>query len=38
MLSEMNRISKEIGQLMKDGKKAEAEAAKEKTYTIKGGD
>jgi len=32
---EMNRISKEIGILMKDGKKAEAEAAKEKTYSLK---
>jgi seryl-tRNA synthetase len=35
LLSEMNRISKEVGQLMKDGKKAEAEIAKEKTYKIK---
>jgi seryl-tRNA synthetase len=35
MLSEMNRISKEIGVLVKDGKKAEAEAAKEKTYALK---
>jgi seryl-tRNA synthetase len=33
--SEMNRISKEIGALMKDGKKAEAEAAKEKTFKLK---
>ena len=32
---EMNRISKEIGVLVKDGKKAEAEAAKEKTYRLK---
>jgi len=32
---EMNRISKDIGVLMKDGKKAEAEAAKEKTYRMK---
>ena len=32
---EMNRISKEIGSLMKDGKREEAEAAKEKTYTLK---
>ena len=35
MLSEMNRISKEIGSLMKEGKKEEAEAAKEKTYKLK---
>ena len=34
----MNRISKEIGTLMKDGKKDEAEAAKEKTYSLKGRD
>jgi len=33
--AEMNRISKEIGSLMKDGKKAEAEAAKSKTYALK---
>jgi seryl-tRNA synthetase len=33
--SEMNKISKEIGSLMKDGKKAEAEASKTKTYTLK---
>jgi seryl-tRNA synthetase len=32
---DMNRISKEIGALMKAGKKEEAEAAKEKTYSIK---
>lgn len=32
---DMNRISKEIGVLMKDGKKAEAGAAKEKTYNLK---
>ena len=31
----MNRISKEIGTLMKEGKKDEAEAAKEKTYSLK---
>jgi seryl-tRNA synthetase len=31
----MNRISKEIGTLMKDGKRDEAEAAKEKTYSLK---
>ena len=30
MQGEMNRISKEIGSLMKDGKKDEAEAAKGK--------
>jgi seryl-tRNA synthetase len=35
LLAEMNRISKEIGQLMKEGKKAEAEAAKENTYQLK---
>jgi seryl-tRNA synthetase len=35
MLADMNRISKEIGQMMKEGKKAEAEAAKEKTYKFK---
>jgi seryl-tRNA synthetase len=35
MQSEMNQISKEIGTLMKDGKKDEAEAAKTKTYTLK---
>lgn len=35
MQAEMNKISKEIGSLMKDGKKAEAEAAKEKTYSLK---
>ncbi len=33
--SEMNRISKEIGALMKDGKRDEAEAAKVKTYSLK---
>ena len=32
---EMNRISKEIGSLMKAGKREEAEAAKEKTYSLK---
>jgi seryl-tRNA synthetase len=32
---DMNRISKEIGSLMKDGKKSEAEVAKEKTYSLK---
>jgi seryl-tRNA synthetase len=35
LLSDLNRISKEIGTLMKEGKKNEAEAAKEKTYAIK---
>lgn len=34
-LSEMNKISKEIGALMKEGKKEEAEAAKQKTTDIK---
>lgn len=33
--SEMNRVSKEIGLLIRDGKKSEAEAAKVKTYDIK---
>ncbi len=35
MQAEMNRISKEIGTLIKTGKKAEAEAAKEKTFSLK---
>jgi seryl-tRNA synthetase len=35
MQSDMNRISKEIGTLMKDGKKEEAEAAKAQTYSLK---
>lgn len=35
LLSDLNRISKEIGTLMKEGKKTEAEAAKEQTYRIK---
>jgi seryl-tRNA synthetase len=35
MQAEMNRISKEIGALIKDSKKSEAEAAKEKTYRLK---
>jgi seryl-tRNA synthetase len=35
MQAEMNRISKEIGSLLKDGKKEEAEEAKEKTYKLK---
>ena len=34
-LSEMNKISKEIGMLIKDGKKHEAEAAKSKTSQYK---
>ena len=34
-LSEMNRISKEIGILLKEGKKEEAEAAKSKTSQFK---
>ena len=33
--AEMNRISKEIGNLVKAGKKDEANAAREKTYSIK---
>jgi seryl-tRNA synthetase len=35
MQGEMNRISKEIGILMKNGKRDEAEAAKKKTYSLK---
>jgi seryl-tRNA synthetase len=35
MEAEMNRISKEIGNLMKTGKKEEAEAAKQRTYALK---
>lgn len=35
MQNEMNRISKEIGSLMKNGKRDEAEAAKQKTYSLK---
>jgi seryl-tRNA synthetase len=35
MEGEMNRISKEIGSLMKDGKRTEADAAKARTYTLK---
>jgi len=35
MQGEMNRISREIGSLMKEGKKNEAETAKEKTYKLK---
>jgi len=33
--SDMNRISKEIGSLMKEGNREEAEAAKVKTYSLK---
>ncbi|HLN20446.1 MAG TPA: serine--tRNA ligase [Bacteroidales bacterium] len=33
--AEMNRISKEIGNLMKTGRKEEAEQAKTKTYSLK---
>lgn len=35
MQGEMNRISKEIGTLMKEGKKPEVVAAREKTYSLK---
>ena len=35
MQSEMNRISKEIGAMMKEGRKSEADAAREKTYSLK---
>ena len=35
MQGEMNRISKEIGTLMKEGRKPEADAAREKTYSLK---
>ena len=33
--AEMNRVSKEIGALLKNGNKQEANAAKEKTYSLK---
>jgi len=33
--SDMNRISKEIGSMMKEGRKAEADAARKKTYSLK---
>ncbi|MFN8239157.1 MAG: serine--tRNA ligase [Bacteroidales bacterium] len=33
--SEMNKLSKEIGSMMKEGRKDEAEIAKQRTYTIK---
>jgi seryl-tRNA synthetase len=32
---DMNQISREIGSLMKEGKRVEAEAAKKKTYSLK---
>jgi seryl-tRNA synthetase len=35
MQGEMNRLSKEIGALMQGGKKSEADAAKQKTYSLK---
>jgi seryl-tRNA synthetase len=35
MQGELNRISKEIGTLMKEGKDTEAKAAKERTYKLK---
>jgi seryl-tRNA synthetase len=35
MQGEMNRISREIGTLMKEGRKPEADAAREKTYSLK---
>jgi len=35
MLAEMNLISKEIGNMMKEGRKSEAETAKQKTYSLK---
>jgi len=35
LLSEMNKISKEIGFLMKEGKHTEADESKGKTYTLK---
>ncbi len=35
MQAEMNRISKEIGTLMKEGRKPEADAEREKTYSLK---
>jgi seryl-tRNA synthetase len=35
MQGDMNRISKEIGSLMKNGKRVEVEVAKEKTYSLK---
>jgi seryl-tRNA synthetase len=35
MQAEMNRLSKEIGALMQGGKKSEADATKQKTYSLK---
>jgi len=35
MQGELNRISREIGTLMKEGKETEAKAAKERTYKLK---
>ncbi len=35
MQGDMNRISKEIGSLLKDGKREEAETAKQNTYKLK---
>ena len=35
MQGEMNRVSKEIGSLLKDGRQDEAESAKQKTYSLK---
>jgi seryl-tRNA synthetase len=35
MQGDMNRFSREIGSLMKEGRKDEAEAAKERTYSLK---
>ena len=35
MQGEANKIAKEVGALMMEGKKSEAEAAKEKTYKLK---
>ncbi len=35
MQSDMNRISKEIGSMMKEGRKAEGDATREKTYSLK---
>ena len=35
MQGDMNRISKEIGSLMKNGQRDEAESAKKKTYSLK---
>jgi seryl-tRNA synthetase len=35
MQGDMNRISKEIGSMMKEGRRDEAETAKQKTYSLK---